>query len=288
VAGDQCESPPDRLQLFFERLFTRDPSGRSWLPALLSASPHAGSRLRGLLENPGGLSIPLAVRTVSGRLACFEYPVAPPRELLAWFIDHPGELVWPLDAQLTPETVRLRRALLCDDPPGSQLRAQERARELLATRSLSSSAWWRFEDGAKPDCVLITDRLVVTIEGSPTDPLSPATDWYPDRSRLLRSIEAAKTLAEDKPWATLLLSESEPADGTEERLERALPAGAPHLNPPDREDVRAAYLGSLTWETACEATGVPFESLSRPADPLRRRLGAESAGRLAERGGVAG
>ena len=86
------------------------------------------------------------MRTVSGSLGCFQYSVAPPRELLAWFVEHPEAVLWPERHELSPETVRLRRALLLDEPPGSRARAQERARELLPARSPLSREWWRFEE----------------------------------------------------------------------------------------------------------------------------------------------
>lgn len=37
------------------------------------------------------------------------------------------------------------------------------------------------------DCVLITPKLVVTIEGKCTEPLSAAMDWYPERPQLVRN-----------------------------------------------------------------------------------------------------
>lgn len=254
MAGGRDESFLTRVQPFFERLLRRDPSGRSWLPALLAATPHGRSRLGSLVEQPGWLIAPLALPAASGRLTCFEYPAIPPRDLLAWFIDHPQELVWPPDAELSAETVRLRRALLLDDPPGSQARAQERARDLLVTRSLVGREWWRFEGVTWLDCVLITDRLVLTIVGKRTEPLTATTEWYPQRSQLVRDLEAAKGLSEGKQWATLLLSEEPLEQGSRAELERILPGGAPHLSDPERDELLAGYLGNLTWREACEAT----------------------------------
>lgn len=261
MADDPYDSRLTRVHPFFEQLFARDASGRSWLAQLLGAAPNGAGRLGPLLERPGSLVTAVAVRTASGRLGCFEYLTAPPRELLAWFIDHPRELEWPANSQLSPETVRLRRALLCDDPPGSQARAQERARELLAAGAPLTPRWWSFETISKLDCVLITDRLVVTIVANRTEPRSPTTEWYPRRSELVRCLEAAKALADGKQWASLWLSERPLDDGTHEHLARVLPAGAPHLDPTGRQELHAAYLGNVTWSVACEATGLQFDSL---------------------------
>jgi hypothetical protein len=49
-------------------------------------------------------------------------------------------------------------------------------------------------------------------------------------------------------------------------------ASAPHLSAAERDELRAAYLGNLTWETACAAVDLPFASLpdateDRPPSP---------------------
>ncbi len=117
-----------RVQPFFGALFSRDASGRSWLANLLRATPNGARRLGPLADRPGYLLTSLAVHGASGRLACFEYPAAPPRDLLLWLVDHPGKLTWPADVEHSAETERLRHALIDDDPPGVRARAQERAR----------------------------------------------------------------------------------------------------------------------------------------------------------------
>jgi hypothetical protein len=106
------------------------------------------------------------------------------------------------------------------------------------------------------DCVLFTEALVVTVEGKRTEPLSPATDWYPKRSQLVRNLEAAKQLAKGRAWASMLVSEEPVAEGTDAALQSVLPAGAPHLGPEEHDELHAHYLGNLTWREACQATGV--------------------------------
>lgn len=261
MVGGLYDSSLTRARPFFAALFARDASGRGWLPKLLAASPNGRSALGDLVDAPGSLLESLAVEGASGHLACFEYPVAPPRELLIWFIENPDELVWPPRRELSKETVRLRRALLRDDPSGSRAGAQERARELIEKRSPFSPEWWRFEGVTQLDCVLMTDRLVITVEGKRNEPLSPATDWYPRRSQLVRNLEAAKQLANGRRWASLLLSEQPLAEGSDEHLEETLTVSAPHLKPIECNELHAAYLGNLTWEAACRAIELPFASL---------------------------
>jgi len=185
----------------------------------------------------------------------------PARELQLWYVEHPGALEWPADAELSPETTRLRRALIQDDPPGSRARAQERARELVPVRSHLSREWWRFESATVLDCLLMTDKLVVTVTGTRVEPLGAATPWYPARSRLVRDLEAARQLASGRRWASVLISEDPAPDGTPEALERALALAAPHLDRAARDELRAAYLGNLTWREACAAVDLRFDTL---------------------------
>jgi hypothetical protein len=228
-------------------LLERDPGGRSWLPALLQAAPRGVEALGELADDPGYLSISLSVRGVSGQMACFAQPVSPPREVLAWYVDHPDRLTWPPGAELTPEATVLRRALIHDQPPGARPRAQERARELMSERSVLSKEWWRFEERAELDCVLMTNRLVLVVEAAFDGGHGPVSNWYPARTQLVRDLEAARALAsEGRRWAALLLGEG-PSEA------EGLEAAAPHLDEAGRRELRDAYLGALSWEAAAGA-----------------------------------
>ena len=260
-----------RVQPFFTPLFRRDAAGGSWLSALLRATPYGPDRLGELAEQPGWLQTQLAVRTPSGRLGCFEYPAAPTRELLAWFIDHPDALSWPADSvESSPETTLLRRALLDDDPPGAQRRAQERARELIRKRSSLSREWWRFEPMSKLDCILITDRQVIAVIGKRDIGVEPATHWYPPRSELVRDLEAAKRLADGKAFGAIVISDRPLAEADDVHLARVLPAAAPHLDDEDRAELRNGYLGNVTWADACDAVGLSFPELPDTVDDAMR------------------
>lgn len=255
------DSQASRVEPFFGAAFSRDASGRSWLADLLRATPRGAERLGPLANRPGYLLTSLAVRGASGRLACFEYPAAPPRDLLLWLVDHPGKLTWPADATQSAETARLRRALIADDPPGVRARAQDRARERAHTASPFARDWWRFESASLLDCVLITDELVITVKGRRTEPPDAATPWYPQRSQLVRDIEAAGQIARGRAWGSVLISDEPLGAGSSEALAASLPAGAPHLAPDERFELESAYLGNITWRQACEAVGYPYELL---------------------------
>jgi len=106
-----------------------------------------------------------------------------------------------------------RRALLYDEPPGRSV-IQHEALALIEQRPPSATGWWRFEGSSLIDCVIATDRLVITVEGKRNEPTSPATDWYPQRSQLVRNLEAASQLADGRAWGTLLLTEEALANVT--------------------------------------------------------------------------
>lgn len=246
---------PPRVESLFGALLIRDAAGGSWFSSLLAATPFGQAQLGDLVQAPGWLVTPLAVPTVRGRLGAFGYQSAPGRDLLRWYVEHPDRLTWPADAELSPETLRLRRALIHDDPPGAQARAQDRARELIMSRPPFSEAWWLFEGVADIDCVLISNRLVLTIEAVESGRPAPVTPWYPPRSRLVRTLEAARALAEHRRWASLLISEQPLPEGSPEHLQHGLADAAPHLSEDERAELRGAYLGNLTWAQVEAAVG---------------------------------
>jgi hypothetical protein len=262
VAGGLYDSSLTRVQPFSAGLIADDAAGASWFGKLLAATPHGRAVLGpGLLKERGTLSSPLTFLQPSGRLGCFECPVAPSRALLAWFVENPDKLVWPKSGRLSSETTRLRRALIDDEPAGSRAGVQQEARALVQTRSPGARGWWRFEGTSMLDCVLMTDQLVVTIEGKRREPLSHTTDWYPRRSQLVRNLEAAKQPPAADAGPSLLLCEKLVAGASDAELEAILPESAPHLDASERDELHRAYLGNMTWEQACLATGVEYRSL---------------------------
>jgi hypothetical protein len=269
VAADRHErlaviSPgdrPPRLQRFFDALLQRDGAGGSWLGPLLRAAPRGRGRFGELVDAPGWLEVPLAVRTETGLRGAFEYPAAPSRRLLAWYIDHPDELTWPPAEPATPETVRLRRALIDDDPAGVRERARDRAHDLLRRSAPLGTAWWRFEEAQTVDCVLMTDRLVVVVHGRDGAARAPATPWFPRRSGLVRDLEAAARLGEGgRAWGVLVLGDELIADDERQAVQASAARGAPHLEPAERAELGDAHLGALTWAQAAAATGPAPES----------------------------
>jgi hypothetical protein len=250
------------LHPLVESLFARDPGGRSWLASLLEACEGARTHLGEFVDDPGYLEVPLAVRAETGMLACFSYPAAPTRQMLGWYIDHPKALTRSAEAESFPpvsaETKVLRRALLDDDPPGSQVRAQTRAQDLVRASTPRLPAWWRLEEPGRLDCVLATDQLFVSIT-APCERggLHPATPWYPHRSELVRDLESARRLADGRAFAGILICDGGPPAEVADELAVAatIAAGTPHLDEASRDDLRNGYLGCLSWAHLRAVTG---------------------------------
>jgi hypothetical protein len=249
----------ERIKEFFIPLLERNPSGSDWLPPLLQATPAGTIHLGELADDPSWLHANLTMPALEGRRTCFQYPVAPPPELVLWFIDHPEALRWPPGAEHSPEARLLRRALLYDEPPGARRKAQERARELMRVRSAFAHEWWRFEELHAPDLVLMTDPLVLTFVAA-SDELPAVSAWYPQRSVLHRALEAAERLAQpgdenrpERAWGTIVLSDVPLPEASAAGLRHSLPAGAPHRDEAGRAELAAGYLGALTWAQAAAA-----------------------------------
>lgn len=259
MAGGQYDSSLTRVQPFFQRAFERP----GWLAALLGATPSGRAALGELVDDPGDMLAALVTPPHphdKAPLPCFEHEVPPDKAFLRWCVRHPEALTWPAGQTYGEQTTRMRRALLYDETPG-RAAAQAEALEAIAQYPSTTRAWWRFEGSSWIDCVIATDRIVITTEGKRTETLSAATDWYPKRSQLVRNLEAARLLAKGRAWGTLLLSEHPVDGGTGAEVAASLDDAAPHLDDAQRAQLQRAYLGNLTWPDACEAVGITFDEL---------------------------
>ena len=272
MPGGLYDSSLTRVRPFFESLIARD-DGESWLGPLLKATPHGRSVFGDVLDAPGTLPATLtAPRPNSGVRQCYEFGVAPPRALLVWFIRNPDELVWPKRQNYSEQATRKRESLVLDKPAGSRADMQAEAMRLAEMRPTTAREWWRFEGKSMIDCVLMTERLALTIEGKRKESISAATDWYPKRSQLVRNLEAAKQLAAGRRWGSLLMSETPIAAGSDAGLDAVMDDSAPHLTLAERRELCAHYLGNVTWQGACDAVGIDFAVLPPIRAPDRPRL----------------
>jgi hypothetical protein len=199
-------------------LIERDPTGRSWLPALLDLCPCRDRLPERIRAEPGDL-LPELVATrcykdkVLGELEllhCFERRVPPPACFLRWLILNSDKMTWPANAGTSEETLRRRRAL-CGDDPELREAARREAVGLLDERgpAHSDKQWWAFEGFTEVDCWLETEHLVLLIEGKRRESLSAATAWYPARNQLVRNLEVAGDPSAPKAHSCCLQSRSQ-------------------------------------------------------------------------------
>lgn len=266
----QFHSGITRLRPFFQPLLRRDPTGLSWLPALLRlswANPDLGDKLA---TDCGSLLDWVSRRRFRPDRAlrlhgiasveleeCFEYRLPPPAAFLRWLIENPGRMVWPDEAQMSEQS-QLRRQEIFGHH-GAQRQAQARAdaiAELNRAGSVRSNGkWWAFEGFTRVDCLLETEKFILLIEGKRSEPFSPSTPWFPQRNQVLRNLDVAREAAKErnKNYAVLLMAEDHMDPISFDCLERSLP----HL--PERQCAQALkhYLGCITWSQALARVSFP-------------------------------
>ena len=203
--------------------------------------------------------------------ACFEKKLPPPERLLLWMIEHSERLTWPLKSRRPPVERRYtgnngenqvwRERLKARHGPEAMDLVRVEGRRLLTnlgTRG-SEGEWWAFEGYTHIDCYLETETLLLIIEGKCTESLSTGVSWFPQRNQLWRNLEVAANWARGKPFALLLIAENE------ELIEDAT-ASLPHLGDYERAFLRAHFLGCVTWQQACQATGINYSLLPETID----------------------
>lgn len=252
-----------RVRPFFHALFLRDPSGKSWLPALLHLARCNQEYATSLAADTGTLvkdtveKRPYADRILAhygikeiALEKCFERSVPPPAGFLKWLIEHPCKMTWPMDGQKKrlygDKTQRLRTGLI-----GGDIEAKSAALTGLMHCGVEKSKrkWWAFEGFTEVDCLLETDKLVLFIEGKRTECLSASTDWYPLRNQLVRNLEVARNMAHGRQYAVLVISET----ALEPLTDTVFTDSLPHFCGDDIRDLKNHFLGNTYWDDVCKA-----------------------------------
>lgn len=192
---------------------------------------------------------------------CFEHPLVPARELLEFCLRHPERLKWPekagrRDEQMGEETLKMRKALLLDEPLGRAV-AQEKGLALLAELGPGKAArtWWAFEGATEVDCLLRTSSYTLLVEGKRTEDLSEKTRWLPGRNQLARNLEAAGQMSH----AGVLLAVEDRIPDLDVKL--IVERGCPHLDRTQQQVLCRRFLGQITWRELCRRTGIEWASL---------------------------
>jgi hypothetical protein len=126
----------------------------------------------------------------------------------------------------------------------------------------SGRRWWAFEGHTEVDFWLETDRLLLFVEGKRTEPLSPSTDWYPDRNQLVRNLEVVGELARGRAAAVLLVTEEPVAELTPALVD----ASTPHLSPTARDALSQRHLGQTSWRLLSARLDIDYAAAGPPPD----------------------
>jgi hypothetical protein len=251
-----------RVRPFFGQLLDRDPTGDSWIGALLGGPvPAEVQRGHGSLRHELVECRRYRDRVLKASVwlrCCFEHSIEPSGELLTWLLEAPHErLRAPVQWTGGADTVARRQALLDPENQG-HTETLEAARAALARHGPTGSArkWWAFEGFTEADCLLRTDRLTLIVEGKRTESLAGDTEWLPKRNQLARNLEAAFNAGEHG-YVLLALEEELP----ELDVEKLVAGGCPHLDADVRSQVAGRFLGQRTWAELCQATDVDWRSL---------------------------
>ena len=249
----EWDSSLTRVQPVFNELLDRWPDGEPWLGELWELAA---------LTRPDAIPKPAEIGTLqasetppdrsSRRGKVFERTVAPPLDFLRWLLAHPEAMQVrdPINFGAKSNVSReWRRKLFSRDAPLVSEAREEAERHLSKRASLRGrQKWWAFEGFSHIDCCLITDRCVVFVEGKRTEPVSPSTLWFEQRSQIWRNVEVAREFAGGKQFGVILAVESE-RDGVAalDAAAHSLTASYPHLPSDQQVDLGRHLLGFMTW-----------------------------------------
>jgi hypothetical protein len=249
------DSSKTRVQPVFNTLYRRDPTGRTWLPALLRLFPNSGVLGPELLSAPG--------RIIEFRCGS-EKAIPPATGFLRWLIENPDRMTWPSGPPFSPSTQEWREKLFqrgnFSARPECRDEAITAARRALDAHGVTGSrrAWWAFEGFTHVDCYIETEGLFFFVEGKRTDKLSPKTSWFPARNQLLRNLEAAQAFAAgQKPFANVMITEDMFTGIRQDEIDR----GLPHFKSSERVALMKHFLGATTWCKCCNAVGIDYATL---------------------------
>lgn len=251
------DSSRTRVVPVFDALLDRDSTGRSWLPALLQLGSRAAGRVWRI--PPGSL--------VAGHPRWWgkkERRLDPPKVLLRWLVENlsapTSDALWG-----SPATREKREQLVARHPEA----IAEALRLLDGPRR--SRCWYVLEGQSRPDACLETQTLLLVIEGKRTEREATAvTTWMPQRSQMLRHMDAAWELRSGRQVLGLMIVEGQggsdatapsdywlkQADG--QVIDPALNASLPHRTPGERKEIADGFLGVTTWQQVCAEFRLPW------------------------------
>lgn len=253
------DSSRTRVAPVFDRLRCIDPSGRSWLPTLLSLPT-------GLPRAP---IAPPSGKLLDARWWPHEKRLPAPRALLEWLIQSAtapeSAAAWGKAATRSRREALIRR---------DQATTAE-ALKLLAA-STDNRAWYVLEGPTCPDVFLETADSVIVIEGKRTEGgPTTHTSWMSVRHQMLRHLDAALEICNGRRLNGFFIVESSSREvpsnwreaGTRTVSEDALVRSLPHRSNEERARIADAFLGVTTWEAVRGALSIPEAVLIEKVAP---------------------
>jgi hypothetical protein len=243
------DSSKTRVTPVFNRLWDMDPSGVSWLVPLLALGSYSSQRLN---FDPGQLTSP--------QPKCWgdkERRLNPPKDLLDWLVNNASrprsDTLWG-----GSESRKKREKLVERDPA-----TIAEALRLLKTRT-RPGVWYVLEGNSAPDVYLETATAVIVIEGKRTErEATSVTTWMPQRSQMLRHMDAAYEIRGAKRVFGLMIVEGNGGSDAvtvsdhwakqaqQQILEQTLTDSLPHRNLEEQKQIAAGLLGVTTWQRVC-------------------------------------
>ena len=193
---------------------------------------------------------------------CFEYSLPPPLKFLEWLILNPTKMKWPGKKEFKEPTQTKRKSLLANN--------EDIIKEALSLLNQAKSnnrkkTWWMFEGYTEVDCLLETEKFFLGIEGKRTENgPSISTSWYPQRNQIVRNLEALQQYASGKGFGLILIDEKGGYNLDETTVNQSLP----HLSQDERKELLNHYLGNLTWQQICSATGISYSELPETIEDI--------------------
>ena len=250
------DSSKTRVVPVFERLYSHDKTGKTWLPKLLCL-PTGGNHI----SISGNIDFSIQDKGWGGN----EKKLEPPVSLLSWLIRHPR---MPAVGNLSsnPAKAQKRRELI----EGSQTILLE-ALNLLRNNPTKED-WHLFEGKTQPDVFIETPDILIVIEGKRTESeITKNTKWRSGRHQMLRHIDCAWEIRGRKQVFGFLIVEGEgrspdiPLSWLEQvritMSQEAIRSSLPHRGPEEQASIAGCFTGATTWQRVCASFGIDWEEL---------------------------
>jgi hypothetical protein len=250
------DSSETRVVPVFERIYSGDTTGKTWLPRLLCL-PTEGNHI--------SISRILEFSIQDKGWGRNEKKLEPPVSLLSWLIRHPH---MPANSilSLNLDKEQKRRELI----DGSQTRLRE-ALNLLRNNPAKED-WHIFEGKTQPDVFIETPDILVVIEGKRTESeTTKYTKWMHGRHQMLRHIDCAWEIKGRKQVFGFFIVEGEGRnpDLPQSWLKQvrttmsqdAIRSSLPHRGPEEQAAIAGCFAGATTWQRVCAEFGIDWEQL---------------------------